>query len=300
MKRVQVLLWVFLLTAGFLHAQITEVLPVPLGIGNKWVYASGPELSTPSCMYEHIASDVMVDSVSYNVFRLTTAEGTELRHGRRRWDGYHAVRLENYGITNPNREWVYFKENVSVGEYWLNTTAAVNTQYNVVAKIATQVLGEPDTSYSMQAVFFYPPPLPITGRVFYSEKFGLTQVVWSGNIIRKLLGAYINGVVYGDTTFNPAVSVNDENNTIDYSLEQNFPNPFNPSTTVTFTMKEPGNAKLAVYDMLGNEVMVPVNEYKGSGKHTAEIQAAGLSSGVYIYTLQVNGYVLRKSFVLLK
>jgi len=57
---------------------------------------------------------------------------------------------------------------------------------------------------------------------------------------------------------------------------------------------------LLIYDCLGNEVKELVNGFRESGRHTAEVNGSGLGSGVYIYTLQVNGYVLRKSFVLLK
>lgn len=57
---------------------------------------------------------------------------------------------------------------------------------------------------------------------------------------------------------------------------------------------------MLIYDCLGNEVKEVVNGFRESGRHTVEVNGSGLGSGVYFYVLQVNGYVLRKSFVLLK
>jgi hypothetical protein len=79
-------------------------------------------------------------------------------------------------------------------------------------------------------------------------------------------------------------------------LEQNFPNPFNPSTTIGYTIEGTGHEALgtrrvnvSVYDVLGREVAVLVNEEKGSGTYAAEFDAQGLASGVYLYRLTISG-----------
>ena len=89
-----------------------------------------------------------------------------------------------------------------------------------------------------------------------------------------------------------------------FSLSQNYPNPFNPVTTITFTI--PGGAEtrigtsLRVYDMIGNEVAVLVNEEKGEGDYEVTFDAVGLSSGVYCYRLQAGRFTETRKLLLLK
>ncbi len=86
----------------------------------------------------------------------------------------------------------------------------------------------------------------------------------------------------------------------EYKLFTNYPNPFNPSTTIHYSIKETGLVKVKVYDILGDEVAVLVNETKESGYHSVEFNASDLPSGVYIYTLQANGYSDSKKMLLIK
>ena len=86
----------------------------------------------------------------------------------------------------------------------------------------------------------------------------------------------------------------------DYNLANAYPNPFNPSTVISYSVKEAGLVKIKVFDILGSEVAELVNESKDTGNHSVEFNAANLPSGVYIYTLQVNGYSASKKMLLMK
>jgi phosphatidylinositol-3-phosphatase len=86
----------------------------------------------------------------------------------------------------------------------------------------------------------------------------------------------------------------EESQPTDFELEQNYPNPFNPSTTIGYTVAGTGHGaigtrwvKLAVYDMLGREVAVLVNEKRMPGRYEVRFDASALSSGVYCYRIHV-------------
>ena len=83
-------------------------------------------------------------------------------------------------------------------------------------------------------------------------------------------------------------------------LLSNYPNPFNPSTTIKYQLKEPGFVTLKVYDILGKEVATLVNENKGAGYYTVNFDASKLASGLYIYRLEVNNFVESKKMLLTK
>jgi hypothetical protein len=71
----------------------------------------------------------------------------------------------------------------------------------------------------------------------------------------------------------------------EYKLYNNYPNPFNPKTTIEYQIKEKGFVNVSVYDILGNEVARLVNEVKDIGRHYVNFDASNLTSGVYIYSL---------------
>ena len=87
---------------------------------------------------------------------------------------------------------------------------------------------------------------------------------------------------------------------LSFRLEQNYPNPFNPSTKISWQLPVGSNATLKVYDILGREVAILVNEYKPAGKCEAEFYSASLPSGVYFYQLKAGEYKAVKKMILLK
>lgn len=87
---------------------------------------------------------------------------------------------------------------------------------------------------------------------------------------------------------------------VDFNLDQNFPNPFNPSTKISFSIPQSGMVNLAVYNSVGELVKVLVNEQMSQGKYNVDFDGAGLSSGIYFYRLVSEGTVLSKKMILLK
>ncbi len=86
----------------------------------------------------------------------------------------------------------------------------------------------------------------------------------------------------------------------EYRLFDNYPNPFNPKTGIRFEVLGVSDVKIAVYDLLGREVAVLVNERKQPGTYTAEFDASRLASGVYIYRMTSAGLVQSRKMLLIK
>jgi hypothetical protein len=97
------------------------------------------------------------------------------------------------------------------------------------------------------------------------------------------------------------VSVNDNSSqATSWNLEQNFPNPFNPTTTIRFTLPASQFVTLRVFDIVGNEVATLVDGRKSSGSHVVEFDGAGLASGIYFCRLEAGQFVETKKLVLMK
>jgi len=86
----------------------------------------------------------------------------------------------------------------------------------------------------------------------------------------------------------------------EYCLYQNYPNPFNPSTTIKYHLKVSTFIRLNIYDILGREVAIPVNENQKPGYYEVEWNASEYPSGVYFYQLRTNDFASTKKLVLLK
>ena len=90
-----------------------------------------------------------------------------------------------------------------------------------------------------------------------------------------------------------------------YNLNDNYPNPFNPNTNITYRLYTDGLVKISVYDMLGNVIKQIVNEVQNSGYKRVEWNATDnlgqpVSAGVYLYSLEVGDFRQTKKMILLK
>jgi hypothetical protein len=96
--------------------------------------------------------------------------------------------------------------------------------------------------------------------------------------------------------------VAEENNSIpySYSLDQNYPNPFNPSTKITYSVSQESPVTIKVFDLIGQEVAVLVDEVKEPGYYSVTFDALGLSSGIYIYRMRAGDFTSSKKMSILK
>ncbi|MBK8549957.1 MAG: T9SS type A sorting domain-containing protein [Ignavibacteria bacterium] len=86
-----------------------------------------------------------------------------------------------------------------------------------------------------------------------------------------------------------------------YELSQNIPNPFNPSTVISYSLKANSNVSIKIYNILGSEVSTLVNERQNAGSYSVDFNGSNLSSGVYFYSLIADGnFIGTKRMLLLK
>ena len=85
-----------------------------------------------------------------------------------------------------------------------------------------------------------------------------------------------------------------------FSLRQNYPNPFNPSTTIKYELPKASMVRLSVYDILGREVAVLVDEMKNAGTYEVKFERSGLSSGVYFYRIEAGPFVQTRKLLLIR
>jgi len=155
------------------------------------------------------------------------------------------------------------------------------------------------------------------------DKFNLeSKKVWMADLIYKDKFIVLGGI---DTTSSaldvveeiipegPSVGIFSDNLPKEYSLSRNYPNPFNPTTKIKFTIPQNpllspiyqrgdkgGLVTLKVFDILGNEVATLVNEQKPAGTYTVEFNASNLSSGIYFYQLKTGIYSENKKLIFMK
>lgn len=276
------------------RSQSTPRIQMPYGVGNVWItdIVDGND----KIRFEYIDDDFIIDSISYWVLERRSYGYVALRYARIRPDGYHVERVDS-NVIAPNYEWIHWKENPQVGDEWVNQRLHQFWRYQIIDNFTAPIYGQPDTLYGLR--------ISLDGNPYelfalYSLKFGILSSTAEFETDRQM-GCVINGVVYGDTTFYPWVSVRDEVMESDYGLEQNYPNPFNPSSEIRFRLPESSEIELGVYDILGNRVAVLAKGQYEAGSHGVIFDGAHLASGVYLYKLSYGrGTTLTRKMTLLK
>ena len=124
-----------------------------------------------------------------------------------------------------------------------------------------------------------------------------TQLLWNNFMANPEIQPMLDAIGFvPDFT-----DVEDDPNIPDgFELKNNYPNPFNPSTTIEYNLPERAFVTLKIYDVLGNEISTLVQEEKPAGKFTIEFDGNKISSGVYFYSLKSNGKSITKKMLMLK
>ena len=130
---------------------------------------------------------------------------------------------------------------------------------------------------------------------------------WQGNVAMSKLNndnAWQTPSVWSHTYTGrydgDVLSTEDEIVASSFALKRNYPNPFNPSTTIEYSLGLAGPTKLMIYDVLGRELVTLVDEYRPAGVHKVMWNASGLPSGVYFYRLESSDFNRTQKMILMK
>jgi hypothetical protein len=116
-------------------------------------------------------------------------------------------------------------------------------------------------------------------------------MLWDGNDLPSV------GQLFDDANLNDrAADVAPEG----YVLESNYPNPFNPTTTISFSIPQAQHVSLVVYDAVGREVAKLIDSELGSGSHSVTFDGKNLASGLYVYRIRAGDFVQEKKMQLVK
>lgn len=106
-------------------------------------------------------------------------------------------------------------------------------------------------------------------------------------------GLYLNGLTVDAEESSEAVPTS-------FALAQNHPNPFNPSTSISFTVPQSGIAKVTVFDLLGRQVATLLDAPVSAGQHQVQFNGSSIPSGVYFYRLEADGFTATRKMLLVK
>jgi len=123
----------------------------------------------------------------------------------------------------------------------------------------------------------------------------LNSITVGRDIVRSVIEEYKNN--FSSMTYNPPEPTNPVDN---YILYHNYPNPFNPTTTIRYELPQDGVVTIKIYDILGQEVRTILNEFKQADRYEFNFNAIGLASGIYIYRMKVNDFIASKKMVLVR
>jgi agmatine deiminase len=140
----------------------------------------------------------------------------------------------------------------------------------------------------------YIPAQPLNTKVYYY----ISATSSNGKISVKPMTAPTGHYKFMVT--NVSGVVNETGQAFTYKLYQNYPNPFNPVTTINFSLSKPGLTVIRVYDVLGREIGVLLNERKTAGLHFVNFDASMLTSGIYFYKITSGDYSETKKMMLIK
>lgn len=276
----------------------------PLAVGDYWVYYGSIQDETGWYGYKYIRK---INSLISKPNQKSYFEVEEYEFG----SSYHQFLYERIDTLSAkiyrydedsiqtNQEYLIDDLRAEIGDSVFSHRFVYDAPYTMIYSSDTTFYGQQIKTKLYNSVFLD----QYQYRLF--TNFGLVSYFHSfdfGSDHQSLKGAVINGIVYGDTT---VTDINDQADPgISFSLFQNYPNPFNPITTIKYSIPSTGShlnlVSLKIFDVLGKEVAILVNEEKSAGNYYFKFDGSKLASGIYFYQLKSGSFTATKKLMLIK
>jgi len=286
------ILLVIMTVSGFLFAQNSPIDFETDGYGANWTWTVFENGSNPSL---EIVTNPNIGGINSSA---TVAKFTALQTGQP-WAGCESQHGSDIGTfsldtTNSTVKIMVYKTVISdVGlKFVIPSSGSIG-----VIKVANTV-----TNAWEELTFDF------SSHIGLPEAIGIDQIVVFPDF--DLGGRTQDNIIYFDNiSFSSSNSVGVDNRSEIYpqrfALEQNFPNPFNPSTTIRYELPEDGLVNVTIYDMMGRQVSTLVSSQQAAGYKSIQWNATNdfgkpVSAGVYLYKIQAGEFVQTKKMVLLK
>ena len=277
------------------------------------------------------------DESGYNFFEHQQYNGSSWSTIGSKWYAPGNSGIQDLSVCSVGND-IYSYKNYYYGvDYWIDTTTtniwydrAPTTPQNMAIGSENQVHvswsanPEPDLQYyevwrkygnKFGTVEDWTLKATTTSTTWTDQEFQLNSIgtrynVWyktrakdlSNNYSAYSSEAYVSAVY---TPSKPAVSP--DNLTVlntskpdNYSIGQNFPNPFNPATKISYALPEPTNVRIVVYDQLGRQVQTLVDSYQDAGFYDVNFDGSRVSSGMYFYEIRAGQFSTVKKMLLMK
>ncbi len=212
---------------------------------------------------------------------------------------YNKVLLDSAHILADSNSWFpLYKLNCERGSYWLRDSSTIwwvhyKNQYSQTVFNETRLMRE----YHVYEYISLGDTNGLPGSVEYLvEGIGLYKITWEGGEL-FLIGCIINGIQYGTI-----IGVNDYPNlaTSEKHLLRSYPNPFNNSTIIQYSLPEPAQVSIKIYDIIGNEVKELFYGIESYGVYSKMWKPETESSGIYFVVLRTNKSVITHKLLYLK
>ncbi len=247
----------------------------------------------------HMLRGVVGDSTFFRIMK-SYAASPGLRYNNASTDDFKSVAESVYGknLEYFFNEWVYGKGYPHYNYSWDYKKNGVN-DYDINFKLTQTINSDP--------VFFI---MPIDIKIHTTSADTVIRIFnnqhsqeFEFNVIGKpeFISFDPHNWIMKEVSTSDSIDITKPDS---YNLEQNYPNPFNPATTIRYEIPVSNKGfipvKIIIYNSLGQQIAIPVDEEKPAGTYEVKVDIPGLSSGIYYYKLIVPGYSIAKKMVVLK
>lgn len=297
--------------SGYMEEILSNFYPAMLANGTMWVQdiTNENEIFNSYRSYSkggvvlHMLRGVMGDSAKFYTAIRNYLKDPALAYGVATTEDFqrHAEAVHGQSLKYFFDEWVYGEKYPIYSVKWHSSNTGANNLYRVRVTIS-------QTTNTSNPAFF---SMPV--QIKFTRATSDTTVTVFNNAQTQTFYFTLKGEPTG-LVFDPdqwllksvsSITIDDstiDDNRLDYMLDQNYPNPFNLRTIIRYWLIDPGFVQLRVFDIMGREISVLVNEYKPAGIYNVPFSASkmNLPSGVYYYTLKTDYFVQTKKMILLK